>query len=234
MEKYVLEVREEPDHGYRGIVVVGVKSCNFYEGDLMVSGDGYGIAHDIVEHVNGLGEIGTVCDEFQALGALWYTRGQFADLRRDRVGAAYTPEESIASDLARMARYAYHDGFHGMLGPQPETTYDEVFGLIIELSMRRIDEEVWGGAKPGDPEDYAEFVKEYKDQALQGMRRGITLQHERFGSPYVAHSKFYTIVDAVSHIFRDVEDMPEGYQYELVIKDRGEAYVLGYGDDEEE
>jgi hypothetical protein len=48
-------------------------------------------AHDIIEHINGWWNIGTVEDELEALGAAWYCRGQWQDgwvagLRRDIAG----------------------------------------------------------------------------------------------------------------------------------------------------
>src|SRR5690606_25592869 len=62
-----------------------------------------GIAHDLIEHVNGVGEIGDIADELEALGACWFVRGRHGDLSRDGRGSIYSPEENLAADVSRMA-----------------------------------------------------------------------------------------------------------------------------------
>lgn len=66
--------------------------------------DGLTIAHDLIEHVNGPQCIGTIDDELEALGAIWYVRGQHGELRRDNIGSRYTIEENLASDVTWMFR----------------------------------------------------------------------------------------------------------------------------------
>lgn len=55
------------------------------------------LAHDVVEHINGIRKIGSFTDEFEALGALMFVRGNYADF------GFYSAEESIASDFTFLA-----------------------------------------------------------------------------------------------------------------------------------
>ena len=58
-----------PSHG---LIRLGYDTdCEFSQGNLA--------AHDIVEHLDGVENIGPVEDELQALAAVWYCRGQFGD-----------------------------------------------------------------------------------------------------------------------------------------------------------
>lgn len=75
--------------GLDGFQIIGhpVEDYSYSENDHILSPRM--VAHDIVEHVNGWQNIGTVEDELEALGTAWYTRGQWntditdAGLRND-------------------------------------------------------------------------------------------------------------------------------------------------------
>ena len=45
--------------------------------NIYAAREGFMIAHDLLDHQNGPANIGMIWDEFEALGALWYSRGQY-------------------------------------------------------------------------------------------------------------------------------------------------------------
>lgn len=88
--KFTLNVmRGETD---LGLVVHGIKLSS----DTMIDLDGFSVAHDIVEHINGIQGIGKITDEFMALGASWYVRGRFGEVRRNSL---VDPRMAIAADI---------------------------------------------------------------------------------------------------------------------------------------
>jgi len=88
MRKHIVEYVFDRESGERGFRVVGMPQI---EGEITV-GDGRLMAHDLLEHLDGVAAVGSVADEILALGALWHVRG-------DR---EVTPQ-GLASDLAVMA-----------------------------------------------------------------------------------------------------------------------------------
>jgi len=67
------------------------------------------IAHDLVEHVNGLEAIGTIGDELMALGAMWKCRGQWGDMQRTEYSSNLTAQQYIAGELPELY-YQYRLG----------------------------------------------------------------------------------------------------------------------------
>jgi hypothetical protein len=185
------------------------------------------LAHDIVEHVNGPGAIGTIDDELEALGAIWYVRGQHGELRRDGVGFRYTIEENIAADVTRMFR----DFFHG----SPVNTRkvrtrpcdaDDAFREIIGIAL--VD-------SPAEVDDYAPVteramkarLREYLAVCLPRMRIGYrkaVKRYERHGR-YFANNLFWEIAGAVECYAKHADT--EGVEYWLVygIDSNGSAYA---------
>ena len=61
------------------------------------------IAHDIIEHVNGIDQIGGIGEELQAMGGLWNTRGQWGVLDRDSY-SPYSAEQSVGYEICELGR----------------------------------------------------------------------------------------------------------------------------------
>lgn len=72
--------------------------------------EGATVAHDLIEHVNGVQHIGSIDDELEALGALWYVRGQHGQLFRNR-SSHFSPAENIAGDVVRMFADFYNGAY---------------------------------------------------------------------------------------------------------------------------
>ena len=66
--RYVrLQVAEDQLSGELGLKIKGMRAT---EG--MAMGSGLLVAHDLLEHQNGLRAIGSVGDELEALGGIWH------------------------------------------------------------------------------------------------------------------------------------------------------------------
>jgi hypothetical protein len=227
MEEYKLIGTMCEETGVLGLVLDTMNTSNFSDGDLFVMADAIGIAHDLTEHPNGVSEIGTVFDEFQALGAIWFTRGELGDMTRDGSGSAHSPEQHLASDVSRMARIAYNDGLHGRLDEQPEHDHDEYFDTICHEAKKDMAENEFDGEIPEDFD-----LDDYLQQALWGLRLGYDKQGERFDSSYAANNRFWNIHEAVEHVFKCLDY--EGQEFMLYIDADNQARANEYYEDEEE
>ena len=92
MKKVILKTITDSE-GTTGIVVEGMKRIQYPS----AAQEGFLIAHDLLEHVNGIEAIGSVDDELEAMGGCWFVRGKSGQMRRDNYGSMYSPEETIAS-----------------------------------------------------------------------------------------------------------------------------------------
>lgn len=181
-----------------------------YEGFMADRGDVL-LAHDIVEHQNGLTSIGPIWDELEAMGGIWHARGQWGDMMTKSI---HSPHHNVASDITRMARdVAQGDDLpsaHELLWSFPKTRpsdYDEDFMEIIEQARRDIPEEI------DDIE--ADFdIDNYLAHALARMRIGFRKCARRFDySRFASNEQFRAISEAVKAAAPDIEF--EGQRFRL-------------------
>lgn len=99
MIRHTIEALEDP-HNPDQIGRV-LKELHRFEDSPFIDINGIGIAHDIVEHVNGVSNIGSIEDELQALAGIWLTRGQFDDMMRPNE-SIYHPSYHIASEMLNL------------------------------------------------------------------------------------------------------------------------------------
>jgi hypothetical protein len=170
--------------------------------------EGMLLAHDIIEHVNGAKHIGTIDDELEAMGALWYTRGQWGDLRRDGRGSMYTPIESVASDLTRMFR----DYFNGVsLNPCPVTKaceMDDDFRDIIKTASEDYSSEV-------EEQEHEQEKQIYNKVCLSRMRMGYRkakAKYEKYGR-YAANNLFWELAECLDKPTKNINY--DGQQFKL-------------------
>jgi hypothetical protein len=178
--------------------------------------DGLTIAHDLLEHVNGPSEIGSIDDELEALGAIWYVRGQHGELRRDNVGSAYSIEENIASGVTRM--FTDHVSGDQYVNPNPPRTVsceaDDAINDILACADSRYADEI-------EDKDRSRWPA-YRAATLARMRIGYRKARrkwERRGR-YAANNQFWAIANAVGPCCEDIES--EGMQFKLTYGN-GEA-----------
>ncbi len=200
--------------------------------DMSAATDGLMIAHDLIEHQNGIAAIGTIPDELEALGAIWQTRGRFCDMRRD--GPDYhSPATHIASDITRMGREALcgaeYDHKHGCDGSMAWAVrqfrththeLDDSFMESINLARADLREE----CADIDLADKSKkmLVTTYLCASLHLMRIGARKLAKRFGgNPMRANNQFWAIANAVDPCAKHLEW--EGQEFRLSYGN-GQAY----------
>lgn len=200
MKTVNLESFEDEEYGSWGIGIVGVTRKR----GMNAATEGLLLAHDLVEHVNGLHVIGSIDDELEALGAIWFTRGHLGDLRRDSRGSAYTPEQNIASDVVRMLRDAYLAEDDVTLTPLRTRSCeaDDAFELIVQYAREDMRAEL--DPEPGDTE-WQPFAESYMRCVVPRLRVGYRKARRMYGDFYRANDLFWTIADAVDGVCKKAE-----------------------------
>lgn len=218
---YLVAGRDEMT-GELGLFIEGMRRSHI---ELNAATDGALIAHDIIEHVNGLDAIGSINDELEALGAIWYVRGQHGDISRDPRRNIYSPEVNIASDVTRMfVDYMNGVSMPAVKGHSYPVTDDEALQAILTICDRDAPREASGMSDGNfgvisDSRIRKEW-KWYRKQALMLMRAGYRKARRKWEprGRFAANSQFWNIAEAVQPFVK-----PE---YE------GARYVLKYGNSE--
>ena len=189
MKKYTLTAREDRETGDLGYMVDGTPFINY----PMVATEGVLVAHDILEHVNGVKSIGSLDDELMALAGVWYIRGQWGELRKDGVGSRYTPEDNLASDVLNMA-LIYNNGVD-FRTPVPKTkshSMDETFKAIICKAKQDVSGEL-------DSEDRNQGrLNVYFDACLHYMRAGYNKIARKWDNALWMNTIFWRIAEALN------------------------------------
>lgn len=217
MRRVILEAFRDEQTGEIGLGIVTVRARH---PEMNAATEGLLIAHDLIEHVNGPEAIGTIDDELEALGAIWYVRGQHGELRRDRVGSASSIEENIASDVVRMYRDIIAGGAESRfeLGSlrgrecEVEQTLQDILGYAERDYLSEIDDDQKREARKRWPG--------FRWWALVRMRAGYRKARRRWEARgrFAANTQFWAIVEAVEPYTKH--------------SDEGQRYVLKYGDGE--
>lgn len=202
-----------------GLIIKGTPETD----GMFADRDGTLIAHDLLEHVNGAANIGTVWDELEALGAIWYVRARHGDLLTGRPNY-HSPESNLASDVSRMFRDWIHNESK-YCGPRFERIgrrkhwEDESFQTILDIAAHEIKQE----SEYSDDESDLDSLPDYLDLALRRMRAGYRKAVKRFerrgASQFYAGNQFVAVREAVNAALTEVE-------YE------GQEFILSYGDGE--
>jgi hypothetical protein len=191
MKREILEARTDED-GTLGLMLA--RAPRRYETNSASSG--LLLAHDIIEHQNGVERLGEIDDELEALGAIWITRGQFGDLSRNGAGSAYSTETNIASDVTRMGVDVIHGAYFPAEQPRTrEHSHDGAFRSIIEIARQDIPKEL--NSDETLDHDQIAARDRYLGAALHLMRRGARKCARRFPGQFTANSQFWAIAEAV-------------------------------------
>jgi hypothetical protein len=172
-------------------------------------------AHDLIEHVNGVENIGTITDELQASGSAHYTRIQ--------TGHNVT-EDGMVNDMLSIASDSNlgEVDFGPIIPEQPESDNDDSFEWIIETFRNKIGNEL-------DDEDLEYFdIDQFCDQALQCMRLGESKQESRFKTPWEACEAFMAIESAINQHF----NISNPKSYKIIECDEHQQYKLTINNDE--
>lgn len=204
----ILTAKRDDEFGGIGLCIPGTNPTVTFN----PAQDGLTVAHDLIEHVNGPREIGTIDDELEALGAVWFVRGQFSDLNRDGRGSAYTAHENIASDITRMFRDFFYGSYVSLSVPRTRACEaDDDFREIIECAVKEArselnDDEI--------PEEVAHKQRMYMAVCLPRMRIGYRKAKRKYKHGRDANRLFWEIADAVDPYAKRCEF--EGQQFELI------------------
>jgi hypothetical protein len=204
---------EDQDLGEVGLGIVGMKLKG---GSAAMRG--LLIAHDLLEHQNGIGAIGSVGDELEALGGVWYVRGQHDDINRNCTNW-HAPEVHIASDVINLARYFSNGAPLRVRVPKTREHFqDDAFREIIEIAKSHQEESFEGEGQ-------------YYIDALHLMRAGYNKAQTRFGNSYkcMANSQFWSIAEAVDRHAKHLDY--EGQEFRLSYG-KGEARCCEVMEDE--
>lgn len=160
------------------------------------------IAHDLLEHVNGLSAIGTVHDELMALGAVTVVRSNTyaVEVMARETGRQILQCTRLGSRNGRPAKWLPVSDAEREL---PNFYNDS---LLVAMAYTAPDFMTHDTA----------FVSKCAADALHYLRRGQRLALERFGSPDAARMQFDAIIEAV----RPYAKNPR----------KGDEFQLEYGD----
>jgi len=208
----ILTVREDTGTGAIGFALDGVNP----DLEISVASEGLLVAHDLIEHQNGLQAIGPIDDEMQALGGVWFVRGCMGELRRDGVGARYSIEENLASDFSRMVVDHCYSSESLVVPFVPELDDEETesaFAEIIRIAKAEAESELDDESKL----ENADAIAEFWGACLPNLRAGYIKARDRFGDVYEANAQFWAIVEAVEPYLKNVGY--EGQQIKLTWGD---------------
>lgn len=187
-------------NGTLGLIIAGMPKTD----EIYADHTGRLIAHDLLEHQNGVSQIGCPRDELQALGGVWNVRGRWG---HDIGGRLYTPAQALATDVLQVAIDAYSWEPH-QLTTRPHD-YDDDFREILDHARPMIIAEL-----PDFP------VTAYLEEALHHLRTGFRKAERRYRRHRFEGLNLFTAVQ------RAIEPHAKHIQFE------GQRFRLSYGDGE--
>lgn len=211
--RYLRLVGYEDENCNLGLIVAGTRGENIFAdtiGDL--------IAHDIVEHQNGFAAIGCPADEMEALGALWFVRGQHGTLcQKGPYANMHPPQDTLGKgDFVSLTTGwwgAEQQNWWPKIGrynTRPHD-YDEDFVDIIKIARDSVISEI------SDWDSTREFPTDaFFENALHLMRMGFNKARRRWGEGFKAMDTYCAIRDALEIHAKNVDF-------------DGQRFVLGYG-----
>ena len=201
---------EDEPTGNLGLIVKGMAGDNIYS-----DGTGSLIAHDIVEHQNGLARIGCPADEIEALGGMWFTRGRHGSLFEKRQTFSRNVVEAVGlGDFGLIGRdWWWSDKrWYPRFGQYRTRAhdYDDDFRDILEAAKFGIKSEM-------DCEGVTDFpMEEFLENSLHLLRIGFNKARRRWGDGMLATDTYCAIRDAIE---------PHAKRVEF----EGQEFLLSYG-----
>ena len=218
MTYLTLIARTDQHSGELGLMIKGVPVIDYF----MVANEGFLIAHDILEHQNGLGAIGSIGDELEALGGVWFIRGQHCDMRRDRP-AYHSPELDIASDVSNMAGM-FWNGVPLRVSYKNTKPHDQDENFQEIINMARSD-------FYSEYDQTAGVIPEYWEACLHYMRTGYRKAAKRFNNrSMLANSMFWNIADACDSACQHVEYEGQTFRLSYTADDASCFEIIDYDD----
>lgn len=146
------------------------------------------VPHDLLEHVNGLQRIGSVFDELQAIGAIWWIRGQWGTLD-PRIKQLQNPYEILGSEVETMwEKYKTELPYLGNV-----ETWEEAEHIISNI-------------KPYNLEGNEKSWRDYSDCAVKLLSLGMEKAQKLYPEPLEANNLFWEIVENLEYWFGKQEE----------------------------
>ena len=194
MTKYILTYEKDQEFGELGFRLEGT-SLNPQEYNMAT--DGALIAHYIIEHINGIKEIGTIGDELEALGAMWYIRGEFNDITRGRP-SIYNPYEQLAHDVVSMGvqRLLHKEGYHK---PVPNIKIDDdvmqsTIESVLYHAKKNLKSELEG--EEYSQQDFNQYLKDVIKFFIAGYRKAV--KKYAYIGQIQANNVFWNIAETIN------------------------------------
>lgn len=195
MKTVILEGVIDRETNELGLLVEGTRLLAF----PMVACRGYLIAHDLLEHPNGVESIGSVDDEVEAMGGAWFVRGQFQNI--DNKPSRFTSEQQLISSLVNLGRtYVLGVDFKTPV-PRTRNTENDCFTEMAKNTVQELRNEL------SYEEDFDEGrFKDYIKAIPHYMRQGYRKTSNRFGGcGYRVNDLFWEISRVVDVVLKELE-----------------------------
>lgn len=209
-----LTMKEDLATGELGLILDGIRMLN----TPMVSLSGMGIAHDIMEHQNGTRAIGSVGDEVEALGGMWFVRGEQNDTRMEENGIYRRTDmvDTVAGDLAHLCSIFMRGVPLRVAVPATRKHHcDAKFDASIAEGKMVYMNDYSNEFKNVDKNRVNAFFEYAKHLLRTGYRKASVRFNQNNDE---ANAQFWAIATAVNDVLA----------YEGDIE--GQQFVLGYGD----
>lgn len=195
MRTVMLTARYDDATGNIGLACNGLPQS---DDEPMVANSGVLIAHDLIEHVNGLKRIGSIHDELQALGAVWFTRGNWGDIRRDR-HTDINSYAAIGRDVEQLAvKFVQRRDEDLTKGTPKRTKRDHIQDELdecIKEGMKAAAAEL--AHYDGGEHDYEDELARFSEVAGRLMRMGYDKIARKYETGLHANTLFWSIAEAV-------------------------------------
>ena len=167
------------------------------------------LAHDVLEHVNGLSKIGSVEDELQALACVWAIRGQYWDIH-----PVVTPIESLNADLVMLVRYLDLENMREQKLNSRYCEEDVNFKDILDFHNFHYWKDVWESER--DEELTSEDFELWYKYCLHWFRVGWRKAKKKYPCFTQANTMFKRIEEEINKIIKYGIDF-EGQEWQLVL-----------------
>lgn len=189
--KYSMTAIECDETGETGFKLDGIPAI---QGAFMVTTDSILIAHDILEHQNGLNKIGSIDDELEALGGMWFIRGENGMIRAN---SYHSNAVHLESDLINLGRIFIEQGveFRTEIPVNPDNFYSILEDGEIDFMMAELYEKLKQECDIGEDSDTSDFerLNTYFQAIAPYLEQGYNKASERFSSWGHANNLFYSI-----------------------------------------
>lgn len=214
MKRYTLSVKYERHSGYMGFILDRVRQI---ENTRMVTDSGEIIAHDIIEHITGLHKIGSIYDELQALGAMYFVRSMPYDSEDI---PSKKSRHFLADDLAGFCIEFVEKGIKGSLTTKKHKNKElvKIFSHLVDIA--KIALKNYFDVNDNFIDLNADKINHYFENAIHIMCIGYTKAKKKYKTQNNANVLYWSIAHAINmHINENGIDPDQ--KYELLINYHG-------------